>query len=120
VFAASQLVPRLAAIPQIREVNPHASLRLHNNVADEIIKVKKLQNDHELDGKGQLIAIADTGMDKGVNDATMLADFRNRIVKIFALGRTGDATDIDGHGTNVAGSDGCNGFAIWEADDTAK
>jgi subtilisin family serine protease len=34
----------------------------------------------------------------------MLAEFRNRIVNIFALGRAGDASDLDGHGTHVAGS----------------
>ena len=111
VFANLQLVPVLAAIPQIREINPHTPARLHNNIAAEIINIKKLQNDHELDGRGQVIAIADTGLDKGNNDVTMLADFRNRIIRIYALGRAGDGSDIDGHGTHVAGSvlgDGSN------------
>jgi serine protease AprX len=45
-----------------------------------------------------------SGLDKGVDDATMMADFRGRITRIFALGRTSDASDIHGHGTHVAGS----------------
>jgi subtilisin family serine protease len=111
IFANLQLVPMLAAISQIREINPHTPARLHNNIAAEIINIKKLQNDHELDGRGQVIAIADTGLDKDNNYVTMLADFRNRIIRIYALGRAGDGSDIDGHGTHVAGSvlgDGSN------------
>ena len=111
VFADLSLVPRLAAIPQVREVNPYRPPRLHNNVATGIIAADILQNDQHLEGSGQIIAIGDSGMDTGVDDASMLADFQGRIVSIHALGRPGDASDPDGHGTHVTGSvlgDGAN------------
>ena len=111
IFADLKILPQLAAIPQIREVNPYRPPHLHNNVATGIIHVDTLRNDHGLDGQGQIVGIGDTGLDTGVSDATMLADFQGRIVSIYSLGRPGDASDTDGHGTHVAGSvlgDGAN------------
>jgi hypothetical protein len=109
VYSDLQLVPKLAAIPQVREINPYKPPRLHNNMATGIIHANILQNDHDLDGSGQIIGISDTGLDTGLNDATMLADFQGRIVSIHALGRPGDASDTHGHGTHVAGSVLCDG-----------
>ncbi|MDA8234576.1 MAG: S8 family serine peptidase [Clostridia bacterium] len=57
-----------------------------------------------LDGTGQVVAVADTGLDRGVNDNTMHPDFQGRIKALSALARAGDASDPDGHGTHVAGS----------------
>ena len=56
-----------------------------------------------LDGKGQVVAVADTGLDTG-KDATMHPDLKGQSKSIIALGRQGDASDTDGHGTHVAGS----------------
>jgi hypothetical protein len=104
VAAELPLVPQLAKIPQIREVNPYRPPGLTNNVATGIIHVDTLQRNHELDGSGQIVGVADSGLDTGVNDATMLSDFRGRIVSIYALGRPGDASDLHNHGTHVTGS----------------
>ncbi|MEU3778493.1 S8 family serine peptidase [Streptomyces sp. NPDC032472] len=49
-------------------------------------------------GKGQIVAVADTGLDQ------THPDFQGRIVGVVALGRPGDSDDPDGHGTHVAGS----------------
>lgn len=111
VEAAPGLISALAGIPQVRQVNPFRRPYFHNNVATGIIDVDVLRNDHGLDGSGQIVAIGDTGLDTGNNDATMLDDFEGRIVNIRALGRPGDASDPNGHGTHVAGSvlgDGAN------------
>lgn len=111
VYADLSRVPALAAIPQVREVNPYKPRTLANNVATGITRIDTLRNDHGLDGSGQIVGIADSGLDTGVDDASMLADFQGRIVSIHALGRPGDASDIHNHGTHVAGSvlgDGAN------------
>ena len=103
-YANLNLVSKIADIPPVRRVDPHSPVGPLNNVAEQIIKSVPLLNNHKLDGKGQIIAIADTGIDNGINDSTMMADFRGRIIRIFALGRPDNASDIDGHGTHVAGS----------------
>ncbi|MBP5543606.1 MAG: S8 family serine peptidase [Kiritimatiellae bacterium] len=70
-----------------------------------------------LTGKGQIVAVCDTGLDTG-NLSTLHPDVRGRIVKTFAYGRpaekqnwTGDWSDESGHGTHVAGSVLGNGAA---------
>lgn len=50
------------------------------------------------EGDDQIVAVADTGLDEGHED------FKNRIVGVVARGRPGDASDLHGHGTHVAGS----------------
>lgn len=75
-----------------------------NDVAADIIKASTLRTSHGLTGDGQIVGIADTGLDRGINDSTMHLDFQGRINAIFALGRTNDASDPHGHGTHVAGS----------------
>lgn len=104
VFADLRLVPSIAALPQVRRMGAYRPPSLLNNVARDIIRLNPVVANHGLDGSGQIVAIADSGIDNGVNDNTMLADFRGRIVSIHALGRTNDASDIHNHGTHVAGS----------------
>ena len=112
-------LPEIAEISHVRQINPYRPPEITNNVASGIIQVDALRNDLGLDGTGQVVAVADTGLDRGVDDQTMLADFRGRVVNIHALGRPGDASDIDNHGTHVAGSvlgDGANSLgrsAAW-------
>lgn len=49
-------------------------------------------------GEDQIVAVADTGLDE------THPDFAGRIHGVVALGRPGDASDPNGHGTHVAGS----------------
>lgn len=51
-----------------------------------------------LTGDGQLVGVADSGLDQGHQD------FAGRVVQVVARARPGNATDTVGHGTHVAGS----------------
>jgi serine protease AprX len=55
-------------------------------------------NPLSLTGSGQVIAVADSGLDE------QHPDFAGRVSSVVARGRTGDASDAIGHGTHVAGS----------------
>ncbi|WP_347267516.1 S8 family serine peptidase [Paracoccus sp. (in: a-proteobacteria)] len=50
------------------------------------------------DGAGEMIGVADTGLDQSH------PDFGDGRVTVVALGRPGDGSDPDGHGTHVAGT----------------
>ena len=62
VFAAMQLVPSIAAIPQVREVNPYRPPSLTNNVATGTIHADALGIHAEMAAAGPAVA-ADTAGD---------------------------------------------------------
>jgi subtilisin family serine protease len=105
------LLGRIAVLPQVKSISIAGQYVLHNNVATGIMKADVLHSVEGLTGAGQIVAVGDTGLDTGVDDATMHDDFRGRIAGFTALGRPGDASDLDGHGTHVAGSVLGNGSA---------
>lgn len=78
--------------------------KLLNDEAAKIIKVNNVQSTYGLDGYGQTVAVADTGLDTGRNDSSMHEAFRGHITNIYAWGRTNNSSDPNGHGTHVAGS----------------
>lgn len=56
-----------------------------------------------LTGRGQVVAVADTGLDNG-DLAALHEDLRGRVSRVYALGRPGDWSDFIGHGTHICGS----------------
>ena len=103
---------------------------IQNSVANTIINSDDIR-DHTkmsaldtswsgLDGSGITVTVGDTGLDSGVNDATMHPDFSDHILGIYSWpipsthcswnspsdpGSCDDGADDDnGHGTHVAGS----------------
>jgi len=75
-----------------------------NDVAlHDILHVVEVWQQLGLYGRGQVVAVADTGLDTGNLD-TLSADFAGRVSATYALGRAGDWSDANGHGTHVAGS----------------
>jgi subtilisin family serine protease len=62
-------------------------------------------------GKGQVVAVADTGLDSG-KVSTVSADFVGNLIKGYAVGLGGTSwEDTMGHGTHVCGSVTGNGAA---------
>lgn len=87
----------------IEEVFPKV---LHNNYAREIMCADICLNDTFYHGEGQVVAVADTGFDKGSKDDCHPA-FKDRIIELIPGKRESTsllANDPVGHGTHVSGS----------------
>jgi len=100
----ARYLPALAAIDGVRHIEAVTPKKLHNNVARGILGVYSAGNPTiPYQGDGQLVAVADTGFDRGSTSDVHPA-FTGRVLKLYPLGRPGKANDPDGHGTHVAGS----------------
>ena len=98
----------LALRSDVSWIEPYASMELDNDVARNIMGATGAQNvmsglGTNLYGGGQIVSVADTGLDVG-NRSTLSLDFRDTFVRAYAWGRTGVWDDPNGHGTHVAGS----------------
>jgi subtilisin family serine protease len=115
-------IQEIAKYSVVKSIKPHGLPVLHNNIAGGIMESVPETDVQDLDGDDQIVAIADSGLDTGGNDATMLDDFEGRIVNIYSLpvnanwitgidngGADDGASDLNGHGTHVAGSAVGNG-----------
>lgn len=89
----------LAARPDIVRFEVYVPRALFNGAARAITGAEQLATGaHGLTGAGQIVGVADTGLDSAHGD------FRNRVRQVFALGRPGQSDDPHGHGTHVAGT----------------
>jgi subtilisin family serine protease len=97
-------VPTLAALPGVRWIEPTTPPELVNDVAAGLTGVVTAWATLDLTGTGQIVAVADTGLDIGA--AGTITDFAGRIIAAESFGRpsTGAWDDPHGHGTHVAGS----------------
>lgn len=93
---------KLANLNSVKFIEPIPEFELFNDVAKGYMGTEGIWN-LGYTGEGQVVGVADTGLDTGRNDSSMHKDFQGRIDKIIALGRS-TADDPHGHGTHVAGS----------------
>jgi hypothetical protein len=94
---------QLASLASVRWIEPAGQPRIVNDHARAIMQVEPVWQNRSLFGAGQIIAIADSGLDTGT-PATLSPDFAGRIVATHVLSPGGDLGDNFGHGTHVAGS----------------
>lgn len=109
VAVKPERLQELAALPGVLAAEAEPENRLQNNVGRTLTGVAPTAVNISLDGSGEIVGVADSGLDNGVNDATMLDDFQGRIVNIratvdkSAFG-VADEADLNNHGTHVTGS----------------
>lgn len=103
--ATAGQIAALVALPDVRWVEPFAERKLLNDIAPNgwLLQTGIVWESLSLWGQNQLVAVADSGLDTG-NTNTVHQDVRGRIQQAFALGRPGNWSDPDGHGTHVVGS----------------
>jgi len=95
----------LALLPEVQWVEHYQLPTVLNDLAmaENRMNVDSARIDHGLDGSGQIVAIADTGLDTGDTN-TIHPDFAGRILQVFDIGRLTNWSDTYYHGTHVAGS----------------
>lgn len=92
----------LARLPSVAAVEEFVPPRFSNDHARRILGLDAQDAGAPppvgLTGRGQVVAVADSGIDEAHLDLT------GRLLGVRAWGRPGDASDPHGHGTHVAGS----------------
>ncbi len=111
-------VLNLVSFDEISHISLSSIEEPDNDVAADIIDVAEIVDTLGLNGTGQIVAVADGGLDSGSN-STLHQDFTGRVHRAYAYGRPGNWSDADihtwdtstgswdfdgGHGTHVAGS----------------
>lgn len=101
VKATAELV-EIADIPGVASIQEIRSNQKFDDLTRNLVGIENLNAvGHRLipyDGQGEIVGVADTGLDNSH------PDFSGRIAAVTALGRPGNASDPDGHGTHVAGT----------------
>src|SRR5262249_22194635 len=93
----------LSAIDEVRNLEEVPEVKLFNNIARPILNAHVVVNGTTFEGDGQVVAVNDTGFDRG-STTNVHPAFTGRVLKLVALGRPNRADDPEGHGTHVAGS----------------
>ncbi len=106
-------VTQIAALEGVLHVEIEPDIQTQNNVARTLTGIEPTATALGLDGAGEIVGVADSGIDTGVA-ATLLADFTGRVVNIRstvdkALFGVADGADLNNHGTHVCGSIASNG-----------
>ncbi|MCD4807233.1 MAG: S8 family serine peptidase, partial [Methanococcoides sp.] len=97
-------IPDIAIMNGVSWIEKYVQPVILNDVAANITNVYDVRNTYGLTGSGQIVAVADSGLDTGVNDGTMHDDIEGRILALIDLSDDGAADNYSGHGTHVAGS----------------
>jgi hypothetical protein len=97
VSIAPSLISRIINLPSVKWVEKYTSPKLLNDkaVTSGEMNVIDVWNTHGLTGAGEIVGVADTGLDVGVNDGTLHPDLQGAVAGAYGLGvgRGGDWSD---------------------------
>jgi serine protease AprX len=106
------LLDDLRSMSEVADVEEYITPKLFNDAARQLLRIDNAPVPPGLTttnipqtGKGQIVGVADTGIDDTHPDLV------NRLIGAVGLGRPGDHSDPNGHGTHVAGSVAGDGTA---------
>ncbi|UFJ40078.1 S8 family serine peptidase [Brevibacillus humidisoli] len=102
ITVSGQALQDLLLSDDVIAIEPVPERKLRNDMAAKIIHSDNLASTGYT-GEGQIIGAADTGLDTGDLD-NIHPDFVGQVRALYGVGRPGDPSDGDGHGTHVAGS----------------
>lgn len=99
------MMSNFAAMDAVQWIEEFVPPRLFNNRAAERgqLNATNVWTGRGLTGTGQVVAVADTGLDTG-DISNLHTDFMGRVKNAYALGRASSWSDPHGHGTHVCGS----------------
>ncbi len=107
VTVDGSVIGKLEQFDEVNRIEEAESIELANDFARKIMCADFILNGTEFKGSGQIVAVADTGFDRGSSENDkMHPAFRGKIRELIAVGRkdTGLTNDPHGHGTHVCGS----------------
>lgn len=101
----ASIAVRLALEPEVQWIECHVPATPANDIARSPaqLNVEEVHATLGLDGLGQIVAVADTGLDSGNLD-TLHPDLAGRVLHVFDIGRLTNWSDTYFHGTHVAAS----------------
>jgi serine protease AprX len=105
LFENSRILRDLAARPEVAVVEQVEAPRLCDGPARALLGLVQGAESIGLTGEGEVIAVADTGIDN------QHPDLVNQMAGLRARGRPDDTSDPEGHGTHVAGCAAGDGTA---------
>ncbi len=102
---ALSMLAEIAKIGGVEWIEKRAEMKFSNNLAvlEPRMNVATVWNTWGLEGAGQTIGHADTGLDTG-NTNTLHLDLRGRVIGSATWNGRGSWSDLNMHGTHTAGS----------------